>query len=71
MTQAMMARALLSAERTALNLLGRLCGIATLTRRYVEAVEGAAVILERAGRHGRPVRLLVDGRHPSPPATCR
>jgi nicotinate-nucleotide pyrophosphorylase (carboxylating) len=34
------ARALLSAERTALNLLGRLCGIATLTRAYVEAVAG-------------------------------
>jgi nicotinate-nucleotide pyrophosphorylase (carboxylating) len=31
------ARALLSAERTALNLLGRLCGIATLTAAYVEA----------------------------------
>jgi len=34
------ARALLAAERTALNLLGRLCGIATLTRNYVSAVEG-------------------------------
>lgn len=34
------ARALLSAERTALNLLGRLSGVATLTRAYVEAVEG-------------------------------
>jgi len=34
------ARALLSAERTALNLLGRLCGVATLTRAYVEAVAG-------------------------------
>jgi nicotinate-nucleotide pyrophosphorylase (carboxylating) len=34
------ARALLSAERTALNLLGRLSGIATLTRAYVRAVEG-------------------------------
>ncbi|RZJ39862.1 MAG: carboxylating nicotinate-nucleotide diphosphorylase [Brevundimonas sp.] len=34
------ARAFLSAERTALNLLGRLCGIATLTRRYVDAVAG-------------------------------
>lgn len=33
------ARALLSAERTALNLLGRLCGVATLTRDYVRAVE--------------------------------
>ncbi|OXE35496.1 MAG: nicotinate-nucleotide diphosphorylase (carboxylating) [Phenylobacterium zucineum] len=34
------ARALLSAERTALNLLGRLSGIATLTRHYVDAVAG-------------------------------
>ncbi|MFC3069043.1 carboxylating nicotinate-nucleotide diphosphorylase [Phenylobacterium soli] len=32
------ARALLSAERTALNLMGRLSGIATLTRAYVDAV---------------------------------
>jgi len=39
-------RALLTAERVALNFLGRLSGIATLTRRYVEAVEGtgAAVL---------------------------
>ena len=34
------ARAILSAERTALNLLGRLSGIATLTRAYVDAVSG-------------------------------
>ncbi len=34
------ARAILGAERTALNLLGRLCGIASLTARYVEAVAG-------------------------------
>ncbi|NBB17354.1 carboxylating nicotinate-nucleotide diphosphorylase [Caulobacter sp. SLTY] len=34
------ARALLSAERTALNLLGRLSGIATLTSAYVDAVVG-------------------------------
>lgn len=33
-------RALLAAERTALNFLGRLCGVATLTRRYVEQVAG-------------------------------
>jgi nicotinate-nucleotide pyrophosphorylase (carboxylating) len=32
------ARSLLSAERTAINLLARLCGIATLTRRFVEEV---------------------------------
>ena len=34
------ARAFLAAERTALNLLGRMCGIATLTRAYVDAVAG-------------------------------
>ena len=34
------ARAVLSAERTALNLLGRLSGVATLTAAYVEAVAG-------------------------------
>lgn len=34
------ARAFLSAERTTLNLLGRLCGVATLTRSYVQTVEG-------------------------------
>ena len=33
-------RSLLRAERTALNFLGRLSGIATFTRRFVEAVEG-------------------------------
>jgi nicotinate-nucleotide pyrophosphorylase (carboxylating) len=40
-------RALLTAERTALNFLQRLSGIATLTRRYVEAVAGTrAAILD-------------------------
>ena len=34
------ARALLAAERTALNLLGRLSGVATLTRAYVDAIDG-------------------------------
>ncbi len=34
-------RALLAAERTALNFLARLSGIATLTARYVEAVRGS------------------------------
>jgi nicotinate-nucleotide pyrophosphorylase (carboxylating) len=34
------ARAILAAERTALNLLGRLSGIATLTAAYVAAIEG-------------------------------
>ena len=31
---------LLTAERVALNFLGRMCGIATLTRRYVDAIAG-------------------------------
>lgn len=35
-----LARAVLSAERTALNLMGRMSGIATLTRAYVDAVDG-------------------------------
>ena len=34
------ARAILSAERTALNLMGRLSGVATLTRAYVDRTEG-------------------------------
>jgi nicotinate-nucleotide pyrophosphorylase (carboxylating) len=37
------ARALLTAERTALNFLQRLSGIATLTARYVQAVDGSGV----------------------------
>lgn len=34
------ARAILSAERVALNFLGRMCGIATATARFVDAIEG-------------------------------
>jgi nicotinate-nucleotide pyrophosphorylase (carboxylating) len=37
------ARSLLAAERTALNFLARLCGVATHTRRFVEAVAGTGV----------------------------
>lgn len=39
------ARALLSAERVALNLIGRLSGVATLTQAYVTAVEGTGAII--------------------------
>jgi len=39
------ARALLAAERTGLNLLGRLSGVATLTRAYVDAVEGTGATI--------------------------
>jgi nicotinate-nucleotide pyrophosphorylase (carboxylating) len=43
------ARAILTGERTALNLLGHLSGVATLTRAYVKAIEGtdARVICTR------------------------
>ena len=41
------ARALLTGERTALNFLGRMSGIATLTRKFVDAVSGTnATILD-------------------------
>jgi nicotinate-nucleotide pyrophosphorylase (carboxylating) len=39
------ARALLTGERLALNLLGRLSGIATLTRRFVDAVDGTGCVV--------------------------
>jgi nicotinate-nucleotide pyrophosphorylase (carboxylating) len=39
------ARALLTAERTALNLLGRLSGVASLTRAYADAVEDSGAMI--------------------------
>jgi nicotinate-nucleotide pyrophosphorylase (carboxylating) len=39
------ARAMLAAERSALNTLQHLSGIATLTRQYVDAIEGAGAVL--------------------------
>jgi nicotinate-nucleotide pyrophosphorylase (carboxylating) len=52
-------RALLTAERTALNFLGRISGIATLTRSFVEAIAGTkAVILDT--RKTAPGLRLVD-----------
>ncbi len=50
-------RALLAAERTALNFLGRLCGVATLTQRFVEAVEGT-------GAHIVDTRKTLPGWRP-------
>ena len=38
-------RAILTGERVALNFLGRLSGIATLTRRYVDAIDGTGVVV--------------------------
>jgi nicotinate-nucleotide pyrophosphorylase (carboxylating) len=39
------ARAVLTGERLALNVLGRLSGIASLTRRYVDAVAGTGTVI--------------------------
>jgi nicotinate-nucleotide pyrophosphorylase (carboxylating) len=53
------ARSLLTAERTALNFLGRISGIATLTRCFVDAVAGTkAIILDT--RKTAPGLRLVD-----------
>ncbi len=52
-------RSLLTAERTALNFLGRMSGIATLTRSFVDAVAGTkAVILDT--RKTAPGLRMVD-----------
>jgi nicotinate-nucleotide pyrophosphorylase (carboxylating) len=52
-------RSLLTAERTTLNFLGRISGIATLTRSFVDAVAGTkAVILDT--RKTAPGLRLVD-----------
>ena len=54
-----LARSLLTAERTALNFLGRISGIATLTRSFVEAVAGTkAIILDT--RKTAPGLRMVD-----------
>ena len=53
------ARALLTGERTALNFLGRMSGIATLTRQFVDAVQGtSATILDT--RKTAPGLRIVD-----------
>jgi nicotinate-nucleotide pyrophosphorylase (carboxylating) len=51
-------RALLTGERTALNLLGRLSGIATLTRSYVDAVAGTGVAILDTRKTTPGLRLL-------------
>jgi nicotinate-nucleotide pyrophosphorylase (carboxylating) len=52
------ARALLTAERTALNLLQRLSGVATLTARYVEAVQGTRAKILDTRKTTPGLRLL-------------
>jgi nicotinate-nucleotide pyrophosphorylase (carboxylating) len=52
------ARALVGGERLALNLLGRLSGIATLTRRYVDAVAGTGAEILDTRKTTPGLRLL-------------
>ena len=52
------ARAMLTAERSALNLVQHLSGIATLTRRYVEAIAGTGAILLDTRKTLPGLRLL-------------
>lgn len=52
------ARAILGAERVALNLIGRLSGIATLTRRFVEEVEGSGVAILDTRKTTPGLRIL-------------
>jgi nicotinate-nucleotide pyrophosphorylase (carboxylating) len=51
-------RALLSGERVALNFLQRMSGIATLTRRFVEAVQGTPAIILDTRKTAPGLRLL-------------
>jgi nicotinate-nucleotide pyrophosphorylase (carboxylating) len=52
------ARSILTAERTALNFLQRMSGIATLTRRYVEAVKGTEAVILDTRKTAPGLRLL-------------
>lgn len=51
-------RAILTGERTALNFLGRLSGVATLTRRYVDAVASTEVAILDTRKTTPGLRLL-------------
>lgn len=65
------ARSVLMAERTILNFIGRLSGVATLTRQYVDAVAGMGVIIASTRKttpglralEKRAVRLGGGGAH--------
>lgn len=52
------ARTLLSGERTALNLLQRMSGIATKTRRFVEAAEGTSTVILDTRKTAPGLRVL-------------
>jgi nicotinate-nucleotide pyrophosphorylase (carboxylating) len=52
------ARALLTGERTALNFLGRMSGIATLTRQFVDAVTGTGAIVMDTRKTAPGLRVI-------------
>jgi nicotinate-nucleotide pyrophosphorylase (carboxylating) len=52
------ARSILTAERTTLNLLQRMCGIATLTRRYVDRVKGTKARIVDTRKTAPGLRIL-------------
>jgi nicotinate-nucleotide pyrophosphorylase (carboxylating) len=52
------ARSILKAERIALNLMGRMCGIATLTREYVSLLEGTKTQLLDTRKTTPGLRIL-------------
>ncbi len=51
-------RSLLTAERTALNLIGHLSGVATLTRRWVDAVDGTGAAIRDTRKTTPGLRAL-------------
>ena len=51
-------RAILCGERTALNFMQRMSGIATLTRRYVEAVSGTRAVILDTRKTAPGIRIL-------------
>ena len=52
------ARSLLTAERTALNFLGRISGIATLTRQFVDAIAGTRAVILDTRKTAPGLRML-------------
>lgn len=52
------ARSILSAERTALNFLGRLSGIATMTSAYVDAIAGTGAVIAHTRKTTPGLRAL-------------
>ncbi len=68
------ARALLAAERSALNTVQHLSGIATLTRAYVDAIAGTGAIAARhaqdAARAARARKIRGDAAAAGPTTGC-